>query len=238
MRLYIYLVSISKFCGANKPRQFTQRDFTINKIHTLLGMHEKTIKKYWKLLEDNDLIKYEGPAANALTQAEWDKAFMERKKNKASFYSIPKSPHGYIYRIMPKETLDKIQNDFLVTEQEIKLYLLLANMQEHFCYMKPPERIFTMADLRELLQLSKKKENNKSIISSLLWLEKLNLIEYEITYEENNLGEKNSIFHLIAVNYYTDGGEAVKYIESNEHKMSNELKEKILENNLVIEFIE
>jgi hypothetical protein len=42
--------------------------------------------------------------------------------------------------------------------------------------MSTPERIFTIADLRVLLGLSKDISNNKSIANSLFWLEKLNLI--------------------------------------------------------------
>lgn len=79
-------------------------------------MHDTTIKRYWKILEDNDLIKYEGPANYEIEQDEWNKKFMERKKNKASFYSIPKAPNGWEFRILPKETIDKIQKEFLVSE--------------------------------------------------------------------------------------------------------------------------
>jgi hypothetical protein len=66
---------------------------------------------------------------------------MARKKYSSGFYKIPK---GELYRIIPRETVDKLQNVFLVDEIELKLYLLLANMQEHFCYMKSPERLFTL----------------------------------------------------------------------------------------------
>ena len=51
MRLYIYLISISHFNGKDKPRVFSHRDFTINKIKEMLHMHPTTIKKYWELLE-------------------------------------------------------------------------------------------------------------------------------------------------------------------------------------------
>lgn len=47
MRLYVYLVSISKFNGKNKPRVFSHKDFSVNKIKELLHMHPNTIKKYW-----------------------------------------------------------------------------------------------------------------------------------------------------------------------------------------------
>lgn len=233
MRLYIYLVSISQFQGRNQPRVFTQRDFTINGIHTLLGLHEKTIKKYWRLLEENSLIKYEGPRDMQLELVDWDKAFMHRKKNKAGFYTIPKSPKGYIYRIMPRETIDKIQKEFLINETELKLYLLLANMQEHFCYMKPPERIFTITDLRHLLKLTKQNQTNKTIAMGLIWLKKLKLIEYSIERKKNNLGTECAIFHLEAVNYYTNGGEIMDYIDQDYSVLSEGVKNSILTENLV-----
>ena len=88
MRLYVYLVSISTFNGKNKPRIFSHRDFTVNKIKEILHMHPNTIKKYWSLLEQHGLIKYEGPRHLDLT---WDKEFMLRKKDGATYYSIPKA---------------------------------------------------------------------------------------------------------------------------------------------------
>lgn len=234
MRLYLYLVSISKFCGRDKPREFMQNNFSINKIHELLGMHSETIKKYWKLLEDNKLIQYQGPQDfedKFLSQQEWNKKFMARKKYSSGFYKIPK---GELYRIIPRETVDKLQNVFLVDEIELKLYLLLANMQEHFCYMKSPERLFTLQDLRELLKMSKKVDNNKKIILSLCWLEKLNLIEYSLFEDVTNLGTKKYVFNLISVNYYTDGGQIENMLSSAEDsKLTSEMKERILTEQVV-----
>jgi hypothetical protein len=65
-------------------------------------MHPSTIKKYWYLLELHGLIKYEGKKKTGLT---WEEEFMDRKKDGATYYSIPKTSP---YRIMPRETLDKI----------------------------------------------------------------------------------------------------------------------------------
>lgn len=223
MRLYVYLVSISKFQGKNKPRVLSQRAFSVNKIKEILHMHPTTIKKYWQLLEINGLIKYEGPAANP--EIPWDKAFMDRKKDGATYYTIPKKNP---YRIMPRETLDKIQYYYLVDELELKIYLLLAEMQERFYYMNSAERAFTIADLRGLLKLSKHNDNKKAIISGLIWLQKLNLIEYDIVEETTNLDTKLSVFYLKNVNYYTNGGEAVKYLNSDKEKISEELKESLL----------
>ena len=103
MRLYIYLVSISEFGGRNKPRILSQKKVVVSQIKTALGMHPNTIKKYWELLEDHGLIKYEGPAHYEM---DWSRMFQTRKKDGATFYTIPKKNP---YRIMPRETLDKIQ---------------------------------------------------------------------------------------------------------------------------------
>lgn len=231
MRLYVYLVSISSFNGKNKPRVFSHKDFTVNKIKEMLHMHPNTIKKYWGLLEQHGLIKYEGPRHLDLT---WDKEFMQRKKDGATYYTIPKSTP---YRIMPRETLNRIQYDFAVSEQELKLYLLLAEMQERFCYMNSCDRVFTIADLRGLLKLSKDRDNNRAIINGLIWLKKLDLIDYTITIETTNLDTKVSVFELKSVNYYTNGGEAVRYLNTEGQKISEDLKNDLL-NNQIVEFFE
>lgn len=227
MRLYVYLVSISTFNGKNKPRILSQKAFTVNKIKETLHMHPTTIKKYWELLEKNGLIKYEGPAKPELP---WVEAFMSRKKDGATYYTIPKRNP---YRIMPRETLDKIQYYYLVSERELKLYLLLAEMQERFCYMDSADRAFTIADLRGLLKLAKHDDTKKSIINGLIWLQKLNLIDYDIVEEDTNLGTKLSVFYLKNVNYYTNGGEAVKYLNSDEEKISEKLKESLLKESVI-----
>lgn len=222
MRLYIYLLSISHFNGKNQPRSFSQKDFSVNKIHETLKMHPDTIKKYWKLLEDNKLIKYEGPQHYA---ENWNKEFIARKKDGSTYYMIPKKNP---YRIMPRETLDKIQYKYLVTENELKIYLLLAELQERFCYMQSIDRVFTISDLRDLLKLSKQMKNNKMIINALIWLKMLGLVEYTIDVRKNNLGEDINVFTLVNVNYYTNGGEANKYLHSEGEVISQEIKDSIM----------
>lgn len=229
MRLYIYLVSISKFQGKNKPRFFTQRDFSINKIHEVLGMHATTIKKYWRLLEENRLIVYQGPGSGVVVIEDeklWEKKFMERKKFTAGYYEITKQNP---YRIIPRETLDKIQNTYLVDENELKIYLLLANMQETFCFMESPERLFSICDLRELLGLTRHDKNNKMICRGLAWLKELGLIQYKIIERKNNLGETYGCYELEAVNYYI-GKNSIENILSSADipVLTQGIKEKIL----------
>lgn len=77
--------------------------------------------------------------------------------------------------------------------------------------------------------MSKKVDNNKKIILSLCWLEKLNLIEYSLLEDVTNLGTKKYVFNLISVNYYTDGGQIESMLSSAEDsKLTSEMKEKIL----------
>lgn len=114
--------------------------------------------------------------------------------------------------------------------------MLLAEMQERFCYLTTPERIFTIADLRGLLKLKKHRDNDKAIINGLIWLQKLNLIDYTITETTTNLGTKRTIFNLVTVNYYTNGGEAIKYLNSTEEKLSEEIKNSLLNSNVVVIF--
>lgn len=234
MRLYVYLVSISKFAGRNNPRCFTQKDFSVNKIKETIHMHPNTIKKYWRLLEQHKLIVYEGPNSDeyiTMDEKEWLANFSKRNKHKAAFYRIPKKNP---YRIMPRETIEKIQQEYLVDEMELKLYFMLANMQETFCYMKSPERQFSLFDLRELLKLTKDSKNNKAIIRALLWLRELELIEYKIVEDKNtNLGTNQYVFELISVNYYTNGGTIGKILESENSKLDETIKNQLLNNQMI-----
>lgn len=195
-------------------------------------MHPDTIKKYWKILEENKLIKYEGPAHSDM---DWKKVFSTRKKDGATYYTIPrKTP----YRIIPRETINKIQKEFLVSELELKIYLLLAELQERFCYLSSPERNFTIADLRDLLKYSNQNKINKEILSSLLWLREIGLIEYSIiSKKKTNLGSEISVFNLSSVNYYTNGGYIAKALEAvNETVVSETIKKDILSSKEVIIF--
>lgn len=202
-------------------------------------MHPNTIKKYWRLLEENKLIKYEGPVSDAARLKEniWLQEFKERKKNKSSYYSIPKPPQND-YRIIPEETIDKMQNHLLISELELKMYLLLGNMQEHFCYKNSFDTKFSIADLRDMLKLSKNESNNKSIALGLIWLSKIGLVEYKPVAVKNNFGQTYYVFELISVNYYSNNKEIEAYIDNNQSYLSEEMKEAIVNENLLnIDFI-
>jgi hypothetical protein len=67
-------------------------------------MDERTIKKYWEMLELEDLIRY-----NNWKQEDKSLSFNERwkirNKNKNVYYEIPTPPK---FRKIPKETLVEI----------------------------------------------------------------------------------------------------------------------------------
>ena len=91
------------------------------------------------------------------------------------------------------------------------------------------EPVFTLTDLRELLKLSKKAENTKSLLLALFWLEKIGLVDYEILNEKNNLGESSYCIKLKIVNYYTNGGDVEKLLSLPEsEKLTEEIKQNIL----------
>ena len=100
--------------------------------------------------------------------------------------------------------------------------------------MQSPERVFSLADLRDLLKLKNEDKTNKSIIQGLLWLKSLGLIEYESTKQINNLHKDARCFYLKNVYYYTNGGEIANWLETSDTGViSEEIKKGILESKVV-----
>ena len=235
MRLYTYLVLISQLDCSNAAfrkegrRQFKQRDFTLNSIKANIGMDPKTIKKYWQKLEEDGLIVYEGKEETHTEDGrliDWSTRFMARKKNKNGYYSIKKPIK---FRRIPKETVDKILKQYEVSEQELKLYILLANMQEVCIYNGEENVLFTYKDLTELLKLKNEGKTRMLIHKSLVWLEKLGLVDYDIVKTKcGNFNQEINCFKLNQVNFYTDGGELASLVDNNISLITQEQKEQIL----------
>lgn len=252
MRLYIYLLSISKLdCATNESRkagrrQFQQKDFSINKIHTDIGLDAKTIKKYWKQLEDDNLIRYEGQEdfvpyienggdlddkeRSKILTKQWETNFMKRKSNKNGYYSFTKPSK---YRIIPKETIDKLLYKFEVSEMELKIYLLLGNLQEYCIYSGESHYDFNYADMIELLGLKNEKKNRLAILKSLVWLKEIKLIDFEIKEKKNgNFNQTVAYFHLNGVNFYTNYDKKVEQIADETGVLPQELKDNIINNSI------
>lgn len=230
MRLYLYLLSISAVNWQEKRRQFRQTDFTINKIHESLNMHSDTVIKYWELLEQSGWVKYEGPRDYSKT---WKEDFKARKKNRLGYYSLKKDQ---LYRLIPKETVDKIQTQYRVSEDELKLYLLLANLQERTLYYKQSCSQLTLKDLCDLRQVSVQDKTKKKLILELMWLRAIGLIDYSIEKIKNNFGTETTVINLRDVYYYIKGGELKDILSEEGAIITDEIKNSILNSKNLIEF--
>lgn len=100
--------------------------------------------------------------------------------------------------------------------------------------METDERIFSIADLRELLGLKKDYKITIEILKNLTWLKELQLIDYKITKAKSNLGTTANVFELIDVNYYTNGGMIGQMLESSIEVLTDEIKERIVNEQLVV----
>lgn len=199
----------------------------------MLHMDYKTIKKYWKVLEESGLVKYHGPAAEY--GQSWDEAFMKRKKYTMGYYELSKERTQY--RIIPRETVDKIISKYQVTELELKLYLFLANLQEKAISFGYSECPFTLKEARELMGYTKQNTTNKKLYLGILWLGKLNLIKYRVeTKKNNNFNEQISYFVIEKVNYYTDGGEAGSLLEDKDGVIPQSIKDNLLNEAPIVNF--
>lgn len=233
MRLYTYLVCLSRFAGKNSPRRFDQKDFNLNQIKRNLNMGYDTIKKYWRILEETKLVKYNGSAPDL--NLDWDANFMNRKKYKLGFYELSKESSKY--RIIPRETLDKIRTKFLVDENELKLYLFLANLQEQALYMGYNECPFTIKEARDLMGLKKEAKTNKKLYLNLVWLMKLNLVKCRVEKKKNgNFNEEITYFVIEKVNYYTDGGEIASLLDENNEVLPENIKNAMLNEAPLVNF--
>lgn len=235
MKLYTYLTSISTLDYSNPVsrkagrRQFQQKDFTLAEIKRVLDLDPKTIKKYWEILEERGLITYDSRENYYDENDElltWAKRFAARRKQPNGYYSITRPQK---FRKIPKETIDKILSKFNVSEQELKIYILLANWQEYNYYNGGGAVYFTYKDLTSLLQIDNQTKNRMQISRSLQWLKGLGLINFEITSAKcGNFDQKIDCFKLKQVNFYTDGGSIGAKTNTEEGFLTTEIKEAIL----------
>lgn len=208
MKLYTYLVTLSIPDFSNRAsrergrRQFQQKDFTLNKIHTILGMDAKTIKKYWQQLELDGLVKYVG-GAKVDRNLTWEKNFMARKKYPEGYYHIDRPEK---FRKIPKDTVTKILQEYLVSELELKIYLMLGNVQEYYYNKGGVQNIqITYKDLIVLLGMKNEKQNRVAIKKALVWLKEIGLIVFEQDKRKaGNFNFEVECINLIQVNFYID----------------------------------
>ena len=209
LKLYIYLLYISRVDYSSKYhlRQFQQKDFTINKISKATQLDPKTIKKYWQILEREGMIRYEGVMSikdERECNQSWEKTLQIRRRYKESYYTIIKPEK---FRRIPKETIEKLIDTLSVSELELKIYILLANLQESYYYNKIDTCYVGCGDLLQMLDMSNQRKNRVEIIKSMYWLQEIGLIDFKIEQKKNNnFNQMINVFSILQVNYYTDGG--------------------------------
>lgn len=189
MKLYLYFLSISYFNEEDNIYFFLNKSLCVNKIKEMLHMHANTIKTYWSLLEKRGLIKYNGSKQSNLN---WDEAYKIRKKEKLTFYTILENK---ICFLMSQSEIKELLYEDNLSEQELKIYLILKVLM-NYCNYNDQNNIFTIADLRILLNLTSDIDNNKKIYNSLIKLKHLNLINYLENIEITNLNTERSIFKI------------------------------------------
>lgn len=125
-----------------------------------------------------------------------------------------------------------------MTEDELKLYLLLANLQERTLYYKQNCSQMTLKDLCDLRKLKIRDENKKKLILELLWLRTIGLIDYEVIKIKNNFNEDTTVINLKDVYYYTNGGELGNLLEQEATVITDKIKTEILDSKNIINFEE
>lgn len=206
LKLYTYLV-----CHANLRNQpnafgdnvriFQQRDIVLSQIHKILGMEERTIKKYWEELESGGLIRFRPRDWREDPTLSFNERWKIRKKHKETYYEIP-IYGGQIFRKIPKLTLIKLNEEYQVEELFLKTYITLVNYQEDCIMNNLPYKKFTYQDLREILGYTSHSVTNRKFEDILNHMKALKLIEIEKGDFVNSFGTKIPVFILNQVNFY------------------------------------
>lgn len=221
MKLYTYLVCISGLATyPDNTRIFQQKDLVLTHIEEAIGITAKTVKLYLYYLERDGLIKYGGnhhfrlhldsdfdltaksekaayrKAAEKHSAEIWK---LRNKEEKKCYYYIPRpSPFTKI----PEETIQKLNEQFEATEQELKIYYLCCSYRDLCCYHKQQYKSICFESLRDLFKLSKNTYNDGTIRKSLTFLKGLGLINFYETQTLNSKKQPIPCFHLTDVNYY------------------------------------
>lgn len=153
MKLFAYLTTISGLTDyPSNTRMFRQKDLMLTKIKEATGITDKTVKLYMYYLEQNNLIVYSGLSNSKkdvffdfekISLYDYDKISdykkdlqkysfeiwknRNKKENKNGVYHIPR-PTPFI--LIPEITLQKLNEDFQITELEMDLYLLMCKYKD------------------------------------------------------------------------------------------------------------
>lgn len=248
-KVYIYLVCKSRSRNTvqemgDTTRIFQQKDIVLTKMRKALEMDERTIKKYWRLLEEEGLIRFRPRWNNAedelkgvaeqtlkkgeitpftaLTTTEKDKIFNAqwkiRNKHKDTYYEIPRAS---FYRKIPEKTLTFLNETIGVSELVMKVYLTLINTQEEAYQKGKKYTRFTYADLCRTLDFTLHSATIKRLEAALVLLKKLGLITLELINEKDMQGGTRTFLCLKNVSFFLED-EIIGVDISNESVLSDE----------------
>lgn len=216
MKLYSYLLCISGL--ANYPahtRIFQHKNLSLTEIKRATGITDKTAKVYLYMLEEMGLVKYQGKIQQpyldernfeshntykqALQKAAFETWTRRRKEEKNEYYRIPRPEP---YTPIPEITLDKLNQVFEASEQEVKLYLICCRYRDICCELQREYKTLTFEDLRDLLHLKRSTQVNSTLRKNLLFLKGIGLIDFTEGVYTNQKGALIPCFTLKEVYYY------------------------------------
>lgn len=234
LKVYTYLVCKSRSRNTvqemgDTTRVFQQKDIVLTKMRKALEMDERTIKKYWRLLEEEGLIRFKPIWTNAneelktvalqtikkdeitpfttLTITEKEKVFNAqwkiRNKHKDSYYEIPRPR---FYRKVPEKTLSFLNEMMGASELVMKVYIILINLQEEAFQMGKNYYYtrFTYADLCKILNFTLHSTTIKRLEAAIIMLKKLGLINLELINEKDQQGGTRTYLCLKNVSFYLE----------------------------------
>lgn len=225
LKIYTYLVCLSHLKDTHSGvRIFQQRDVNLSAIKRLFKMDERTIKKYWELLEADGLIHF-----NGRYHEDYEKSFVERwkvrNKHKESYYEIPcPTP----YRKIPRETLIELNEGKQVDELTLKVYMILLNYQEICILTSKTKKAFTYMDLRDILGYTTHNDINKKLENILNNLESWGLISIKTDKILNKYGVSIPVFILEEARFYIDY-KIKNYEPASEAVIEEKIKKQIVE---------
>lgn len=227
MKLYAYLVTIAGLADyPDNTRMFRQKNLVLTKIYAATGITDKTVKLYLYYLEENGLIHYMGENRFVYRDRNKYESFTEyrkdvqkyafevwslRKKNKDSVYHIPRPTP---YTPIPEVTLQRLNEDFKITELELDLYLFLCKYRDLCVKEGKKYKAMTYENIRDILGKKINAETDRTIFLALTFLEKIKLIGFTIGYTTNSKMAKIPVFKITDVGYYI--GEDIVSFENND----------------------
>lgn len=236
LKLYMYLVNHANL--RNEPNEFgdnvrifQQRDIVLTHIKKILNMDERTLKKYWEQLEESGLIEFtprdwgEKLIDGAGEPISFNERWKIRNKHKETYYEIPVKK-GMLFRKIPKQTIQQLNEEYCVSELVLKVYMTLVNFQEDCVVNNYNYKRFTYQDLRDMLGYVSDAKTNKKLEGALNELIGFGLIDLKQGEAINDYGLKIPVFVLNQVNFYVDFA-IMDYQTAEENVVSKEQIERV-----------